>query len=103
MVFDKLGLEWSRFGFLHPCCNLSVFPALQAFKGQNERGPSMFRIVFSKAGFSLMQIICVLSLPSYIEHGREQPPKARTVPLRTQISHINRQAIEAEDGKIVDV
>eukprot|EP00438_Fugacium_kawagutii_P015237 Skav206129 [mRNA] locus=scaffold172:340023:340988:+ [translate_table: standard] len=27
------------------------------------------------AGFSLMQIICVLCLPSYIEHGREEAPK----------------------------
>lgn len=47
-------------------------------------------VFYILAAFSVMQIICVMSLPSYIEHGREQPPK-------------DPKEIEAEDGQIVDV
>lgn len=44
-------------------------------------------VFYILAGFSMMQIICVLSLPSYVEYGRELP----------------KEEIQPEDGKIVDV
>ena len=51
------------------------------------------------AAFSVMQIICVLCLPSYVEHGRDPEPKEATlkgVEERRQDSEANSVDLESK-------